>query len=515
MRERACLTTLAISAAVTILTAAQPKTDTARTWLQRSAAALGGESTLRALRAVEINGLALWQQREQSERPEGPWVQTFDDFADVRHFAAGAIRRTTRTRGYATPDWVDTADWLPSTTTLVVDGVGLRRSDGSLRPVDTPGDLGALPLELGPERVVITALDASDARAEGQVTLHGYAHDVVAFTDRGARVRVLLNPPSMLPKAVEITRPRPYDMYWAPWGDVTTRVTFGQWTLQPEGVRYPRLWEYATGGSLDGTVTITRVDLAPAATSDEFAIPADVRQRFIVNRQRVDEMPFGRSSRQTAELAPGIVKVPASFDVLEIRQPDGIVIVEGPSTSAYSVKAIDDARARFGSATVKAVITTSDAWPHIGGLREYVARGIPIYALDLNAPILKRLFAARYDTFPDALARTPKAATLRLVSAKTIVGSGDNRIELYPLRTVTGERQMMAYFPAHRLLYTSDLFTLLPDGQVFLPQQMDEAIEAAAREHLDVDRAFGMHYDAVPWTTITRRSLINRPPALP
>jgi hypothetical protein len=34
---------------------------------------------------------------------------------------------------------------------------------------------------------------------------------------------------------------------------------------------------------------------------------------------------------------------------------------------------------------VKAVITTSTAYPHFGGLREYVARGIPVYAADVNA----------------------------------------------------------------------------------------------------------------------------------
>jgi hypothetical protein len=36
---------------------------------------------------------------------------------------------------------------------------------------------------------------------------------------------------------------------------------------------------------------------------------------------------------------------------------------------------------------------------------------------------------------------------------------------------------------------------------VFLPQQIAEAVQAAAREHLAVDRAFGMHYDAIPWQT--------------
>jgi len=162
---------------------------------------------------------------------------------------------------------------------------------------------------------------------------------------------------------------------------------------------------------------------------------------------------------------------------------------------------MEDERQRFNGAPIKAVVTTSDAWPHIGGMREYVARSIPIYALDLNVPILSRLFAATYTTSPDALARTPRPAKLTPVSKRTLVGSGPNRFELIPYRTPSGERQMMAYFPEHRLLYTSDLFTIR-GPMIFLPQQVGEAVQAVAREHLVVDRAFGMHYDDIPWQTV-------------
>jgi hypothetical protein len=52
------------------------------------------------------------------------------------------------------------------------------------------------------------------------------------------------------------------------------------------------------------------------------------------------------------------------------------------------------------------------------------------------------------------------------------------------------------------MLYTSDLFTLLRDGSVFLPQQVSEAVGAVQREHLNVTQAFGMHYDVVPWSKV-------------
>jgi len=472
-------------------------------WLAGAARALGGERLLRSLDAIEISGVSVWHQREQSERPEGPWFATFTDFTDVRNIAADAVWRTARARGFSTPDWVDNKNWTDPTSILVASGVGLQRADGGFATASAPWDLGALPVALGPEHVVIAARDASDLRAEPDEMLDGYPHHVVAFTFAGARVRLILNVPSLLPKAVEITRARPYDVFRAPWGDVTQRVTFGIWTLEPEGLRYPRLWHFSTNGEADGTIEITRVRMNPTLSPVDFQIPANVRRQLIDGQQSVADTPFGSAQRPVRELAPGIIKVPGSWDIVEVRQEDGIVMIEGPLSSAYSEKAIDDARRRFGGAPIKAVVTTSDAWPHIGGMREYAARSVPIYALDLNVPILNRLFAAKFTSVPDALAKTPRRPTLHVVSRKTIVGSGANRLEIFPLRTASGERQMMIYWPAHQLLYTSDLFTI-SQGMVFLPQQVSEAVEAAAREHLVVTSAFGMHFDPLPWATVVR-----------
>jgi hypothetical protein len=499
--------TLAI--ATTVMTAQTRGRDQAIAWLHEAAAAMGGEATLRAVEASTISGVAVSYQREQSERPEGPWVATYSDFTDVRIFATRTVRRTARVRGYSTPDWVDNADWTADTTTLIVDGLGLHKVNERWLPAETPWDLGLMPVELGPEHLILAALDASDCRVEPDVTLHGHPHHVVSFTARGAVVRILLNAPAMLPKAVEITRARPYDTYWAPWGDVIQRVTFGVWTLEPNGLRFPRLWEYSTGGQPDGRIDITRVRLNPGPAPADVSVPDDVRQSLVVNRSRVSDAALGDPRRPAAELAPGVVKVPGRWDVVEVKQDDGVLILEGPLTSSYSTKVIEDAQHRFGGTVIKGVISTSDAWPHLGGLREYAARGVPIYALDLNLPIIQRLLDARYPTDPDRLARQPKAPRFRIVAAKTVVGQGASRLEIYPLRTVTGERQMMIYWPAYQLLYTSDLFTLLPTGDVFLPQQVSELVDAVARERLTVRQAFGMHYDVVPWDTVVASA---RPP---
>jgi hypothetical protein len=135
-------------------------------------------------------------------------------------------------------------------------------------------------------------------------------------------------------------------------------------------------------------------------------------------------------------------------------------------------------------------------------LREYVAEGVPIVALDLNQPILDRLFASPHMQAPDHLAEQPREPILRTVSAPTTIGSGDTAMRLIPLRTATGERQMAIYWPAHRLLYTSDLISVQPDESVWLPQYRDEIASVIAREGLEVETVFGMHYAPVTWSKV-------------
>src|SRR5262249_4024970 len=83
-----------------------------------------------------------------------------------------------------------------------------------------------------------------------------------------------------------------------------------------------------------------------------------------------------------------------------------------------------------------------------------------------------------------------------------VLGSGANRLELYPVRGENSERMVMVYFPEHHLLYGSDLIQRMPDGKFFAPQYLTELSDAVEREGLRVERAFAMHSDALDWNLV-------------
>jgi hypothetical protein len=142
--------------------------------------------------------------------------------------------------------------------------------------------------------------------------------------------------------------------------------------------------------------------------------------------KRCDPIFDNRPLAQGADFYPGIVQFPGAMNTALVLQADGIVVLEAPISAGYSQRVLAEAEKRFPGAPSKAVISTSDSWPHFSGLRECVARGIPVYILDLNRPILERFLASPRTFFPDNFAEALRKPDFRIVSAKTVIGEGPN-----------------------------------------------------------------------------------------
>ena len=423
----------------------------------------------------------------------------------TRDFQDQRVLISSTHRGYSSPQWwLRHEDWDGVGTDIVYSGgvvaqvTGGKFSRASNYYLQSSEEL----LAFDPVQLLLSALASPDLHTEADRQYHGYTHHVVSWSWNGVPVHLLLNGYTALPEEVEWTRAQPYNVFWNVWGDVTTHLAFGGWTLEPESLRYPRQWTYERDGLPDSDVSITSVIVNPPLDDLRLTIPEDVVKEALAKKSSLDDLPLGFGGGAATEIEPGLVHIPAAWNVNLIKQADGILVLEGPISSGYSQKVLAEVQRRYPDQPVKGVITTSDAWPHIGGLREYAARGIPIYAPDLNQEVLDRLFAAPHTLRPDALQQHPRKAILKLIGNRTSIGSGTNRVELVPYRSETGERQMMVYFPEYRLLYTSDLFAPDNGDTWFTPEYLLEFKEAVTREHLEVDNIFGMHFELTPFKTI-------------
>ncbi|MEP7005344.1 MAG: hypothetical protein ABI810_05140 [Sphingomonas bacterium] len=481
--------------------AAQAADPAATSLLHQALAAQGGEARLRAVGALRWTAVGYRNMLEQSERPEGPYIVEYQTLSEIHDQKGGRLRSVTDSAIYPVARY---------SSGYVTDGTAAMRLAGEVRRPGSPEmiTLSRETLALSPERLLLTALDSADAHLEAAAVLQSTPQDVIGFSLDGAPVRIYLNRYTHLPTAMDYAGPLARSGYWRFLGDVTMRTSYGFWWIAKGGIRLPMQWDVARNGLPDASYSIRELSLDTPVPETDLAIAPEIRTAFAAQPAPVGlgDMPFGTPRQPAVDLAPGIVLVPGSWNVTFVRQDDGVVIIEAPISSGYTAKSIAEARRRFPGVPIKAVITTSDSWPHVAGIREYVAQGIAIYHLDINAPILKRVIGAPYTSRPDALERSGRArpAILKPVSGATAFGSGPNRMMIYPIRGETSERQLMVYFPEHRLLYGSDPFQRGADGSLSFPQAVTELADAAAREGLNPDRFFMMHIGPTPWADLTK-----------
>ena len=479
---------LAATAAHATAAPAQPDPSALRL-VETAVERMGGTAALSSLSTMRLEWVGYRNLLEQSERPEGPWIPQVERTVEIRDVRGGRWDETTE---------ATIADTTYSIRTVVADGMAARRFGESWGPAGKAEIVEAQEwMALSPQQVLLDAAAALDLRREPDTILQGVPHHAVSFGSGEDQRRIFLNGETGFLTAVEIRRPYPDSLYWQIWGDVTTRVEYSFWDIRPGGLFYPLQWDVERGGRPWRSLTITKLEPGAPPPADAFVIPDAAKQAFATRSKRsLDDPAFGDPSRPAVELAPGVVYVPGSWGVALVHQKDGVVVLEAPISAGYSIRVLDEARRRFPGVPVKAVVTTSDSWPHFGGIREYVARGIPVYLLDHNVAQIRRALESPHRFHPDALARAPRKPILRPVSGRTVIGDGPNRIELLPARGETGERMMLAFLPEHGLLYASDLFQAGRGGP---PEYAWEVAEVARREHLQVRTVFAMHSDPTPW----------------
>lgn len=465
--------------------------ETAEQCLNLALEAMGGRERLQQISTVRWHFIGHTMLMEQSYR-QAPFITSYERGTTTLDLVSN------RMLSEVTLTWPESDDNQAESTTTIVVGPegGVRRSKDadapcSLASIDQARDLA----RFGPLRILLTAAAAPDLHFTTPEVVRSTSHSVLAFTSQGLPIRVLLNRFNHLPDAVETTKE--FHDFWFFWGDVSQRIYFDNWKLA-QGIEFPTNWIEERNGALWQSRQVLKVELNPAVEEAAFRMDASVARRSAQSAGW--NRPFHVD--QVKSFAPGIEFFAGPWNSTIVKQEDGIVIVEAPISGVYTKGIVEEAKKRYPGPPIKAVLSTSDSWPHTGGLRYAVSQRFPIYILDLNRPLLERMMQAPHSLDPDELEKQHTAPMWKIVPGKQVLGTGPNRLELYPLRGASTERQYMVYIPEQQLLYASDTLVISEDGKLYDPELMSEVAQAVAREHLNVSRVFAMHQAITPWADV-------------
>ncbi len=455
--------------------------------------AMGGRERLQQLKSVRLQTVSHTLLVEQSYR-QSPFITSYERDSTTLDL----VHQRLRTEAKVT--WPEADSNQSDSETILIAGPegGVNHSNDGDSPCGLSDlDAARQVLALGPERLLLNASDAADLHFEAPETVRSTAHAVLQFTWQKVPVRVLLNPFNHLPDAVEATRE--FQDFWYFWGDAQQRIYFDNWKLV-QGISYPTNQIEERNGIIWSSSQALDVEFNVAIDDKAFSMGAKAAAQSAASPGW--NRPF-RPGKDTM-LAPGIDLFLGSWNSTIIKQADGIVILEAPISGLYTAGVIEEAKKRYPGLPVKAVLSTSDSWPHTGGVRAVVAQGLPVYILDLNQALLDKMTAAPHTLDPDALAdsKNSKKPDWKIVSGREVIGGRENRVELYPLRGASTERQYMVYFPESRLLYASDTLAVNGDGSLYDPELMHEVVQAVERANLKVDTVFAMHQGPMPWSQV-------------
>lgn len=471
----------------------QAQTPDGKSLVRMALDAMGGEAKWHSFGRVYLDGTFHQYQVDQAEAPDGLPPILYFDFKEIHDWQHERLRYEA-TLAFGSRQF--TRVWLYD------DGVVALSMMGQLQP-DQPGYEERL--YLSPEGVLFSALAAEDVTVGPDRIDAGVAYWQIQFTWQEIPIRLGLHKQTYLPAYVDRTRPVVQD-YFNVLGDVTTRTRYTRWAVYQSGLVYPQQWQVAHNGAVTQLIQVENVTVVPEAPADSLvAIPNEVKTAYRTRQQNPPSVTFD----DVVEVSEGIVYLVSDqhINATLIRQDDGVVVLEAPISPDFSAAVLAEAEQRFPGVPVKAVVISSPTWIYVGGMRTYVARGIPIYVLPAHQPMLAQMAQAPFISKPDALAHQPRPADFRLVTAPVMLGHGANRMVLAQAHTEAP--RLRAYFPEHRLFYAGDLFVGRPPAQMMerfgrIQHSLVAWHATVDVDSLAVDRGFTLHSPPFAWDTFTQ-----------
>lgn len=336
-------------------------------------------------------------------------------------------------------------------------------------------------------------LAAGGARVVGRCVYRDYPRLVLGRMTPAGEERLYLDPKSGAP--VAYVRPEAHYL----WGPVRAEYVYANWILAG-GVRYPGSSFRILDGEVERSRTVSDVAVVPPDSTPSLRLPAasaDMR---------------GAMEKALAQ-APDTIRVGEHAFLLRTPNYTSAVALVGDTVFVLDATLGED-RARQDSAWVArlfpgrhpvALVVTDLAWPHIAGMRFWVANGAVVYSHPASRAFLERVIDRRWTERPDLLERRRSRARLvfRPVAEPMAVAGG--ALRLVPLDGMGSEGAIVAYLRDERFLWAGDYVQNLREPTLYASDVRD----AVRRAALTPERVGAMHIRAASWSLV--EALVGAP----
>lgn len=330
-------------------------------------------------------------------------------------------------------------------------------------------------------------LAATDVRVEARCVYRDYPSIVLGREGARGRERLYLDPKSGYP--VKLDRIEPHYL----WGQRHVEFVYSTWQRAGEA-RLP-------GGTFrveDGVTMVTRT------FGERRLVPRDSAPAMMLPT-RSAAMAFAPSAF-LVPTRPDTVRVSPSVYLLRNRGYAETIALVRDTVFVFDATQ-GEARVQQDSAWIATifpgrhpivVVVTDLAWPHVAGVRAWVAHGATIVAHRAARGFLEQVVERRWTLAPDLLERRRGKARFRFrsVSDSLVLGGGD--ILLFPIDGIGSEVALAAFVRPSRFLWASDYIQDLGEPT----QYVDEVVAAAARVGVAPELVAAEHIPLTRWDRV-------------
>ena len=447
-----------------------------------AAKALGGESRIRAVKTLTLEGGGSNFNLGQDMRPDAA-TQTFSvtGYRRVADLASGRMRlEQTRTPNFAYFQGPQAQRQVAGIDGDVAYNVGANgtatRMAGAITQ-ERKTDFYNHPLT-----IIRAALDPAAKLSNLQSA--GAERLIDVATNSGQTVTLAID-------AAGLPTRTSSKSYNANLGDVTLTTTFADYQ-DVGGLKLPahiatkvddfttadlRLTKQAVDGDI-GDVT------APAAAASA-AVPAPAAPAVT-----------------SEQLAPGVWFLAGqSHHSVLVEFADHLTLIEAPLSEARTLAVIAKARELKPGKPLTQLVTTHHHFDHTAGLRAAISEGLTVITQEGNKAFVETMAKRSHSRQPDALTKNAKPATVETVGADRVLKDASMEVDLYHVAgNPHSDTMLMAYVPKARLLVEVDVFS---PGSAVQPYAAN-LIENVTKRKLRVDRIVPLHGAIVPYAELTK-----------
>jgi hypothetical protein len=342
---------------------------------------------------------------------------------------------------------------------------------------------------LNPWAVLRDWSEAADARVAGSCVYRDFPRLVLERAAEHGTQRLYLDARTGYPLKVDETEPHYL------WGQVRAEYVYSNW-IPAGGGAFPATSFRVVDGETEVSRTVGTVELAARPDAPRLAAPAAA------------PMPVLGAFEAGAAERPDTVRVGSSAVLLRSRwYTEGAVLL---GDTVYVLDAtLGERRARADSAWIEtlfpgrhpvAVVVTDLAWPHVAGVRYWVARGATIISHRASEPFLRRVVERRWTLAPDLLERRRASSPLRFRAVEDSALLAGGRLRLYAINGIGSEGALMAWLPGERFLWAGDYVQTVREPSAYAA----EVIAAVWRAGVRPERVAAQHLPLTEWAVVER-----------